>query len=304
MTRTVKVLAGLGVLFALAGCRCAPATPAPAPESTHTAEATAPAGGSGSSSAPDDGNEGRPIVDLANKAAAGADPDRAALLQAAHQATGIMDDLYVWQLYVQGTSAVGDVQGSTSAKRELVVFERADDGWKVVHHVRFIDASESALLSAAPAVTRELAEQVEFVVPVAVDPLFAKGAGPLIKNGKASGVSAMAVYAPTRLPEGFALVGSHFDEYSAEVRYAAGPKKLTYTIIVASDYGENQPRTVYSKLRFGDRTAFMDDRFDWGDGPGPGPHLMTAACGEHYLQGAGISPGIVAAVAESMVRVK
>ena len=302
--KLARVLLVLGLLFALVGCSCTPDTApeaTPASESTAAAEATTPATPPASPAA---ANEGLPIVDISDKAKAGADPDRTALLDVAHAATGITDDFYVWQLYVQGSTAVGDLQGSTSGKRVLVAFERSGQAWAAVHQVRFIDASEDALLAAAPSVTGELAERVDFVVPVAVDAVYTKGAGPLVASGKAGGVAAMAVYAPTRLPEGFALTASRFDEYSAEVSYASGSRKLAYTIIVASDYGEFHPEVIYDDLRFGDQTAFMDGSFDWSDDLGPGPHLMTGACGEHYLQGDGISPGMVAAVAESMVRVK
>jgi hypothetical protein len=243
-----------------------------------------------------------PIADLADKTTAGDNPDRAAILEVAHAQTGIADDFYVWQLYVQGNTAVCDVQGSTSARRMLIALARDGGGWKAVYQVGFLDASEAALLKAAPSVTAELAERVDFVVPVEVDPFFGSGADVLVSTGRSAGVSEMAVYAPTRLPEGLTLAGTDNHEYSASAHYASGARRLSYIIIVASDYGEQGPDVIYSNLRFGDIAAFMDNSFNWEGGSGP--HLMSGTRGEHYLQGTGISPGMVAAVAESMVRVK
>ncbi|MBN2848069.1 MAG: hypothetical protein JXP72_06420 [Coriobacteriia bacterium] len=257
-------------------------------------------------SAPASPNDGLPIRDIAE--AVTDDPDRAALLDAAHAATGITEDFYVWQLYVQGTTAVGDLQGSVSGDRVLVALVRDGDGWTTAHEERFIDASEAALLEAVPAVSTELAERVEFVVPVEVDPFFSLIADQLVANGREWGVEVMAVYAPTRLPEGFAIdEATNYEYQSAVVDYTQADRRLSYVIIIASDYGEDAPDFGYTGLRFGDLPALMARSFNnagLGDGMGQGPHLATRAAGEHYVVGEGVSPGMVAAVAESMVRVK
>lgn len=267
-----------------------------------SAEPTVPADPQAGPASP---NEGLPIVDLANKTAAGDDADREALLSVAHSATGIAEDFYVWQLLVQGTSAVGDLQGSASGERKLVAFERDGYAWRATYQVRFLDASEAALREASALVTAELAERVEFVVPVDVDPYFERVAAALVTGGRANGIADMGVYAPTRLPEGFALSGTEGAEgaFSA-ARYSAGDKALEYTIITGSDYGEVTPRATYTRLRFGDLRAEMDASFRFSEWVGEGVHLHTFERGEHYLSARGVSPGMVAAVAESMVRVR
>ena len=171
--------------------------------------------------------------------------------------------------------------------------------------VRFLDASEDALLAEAPSVSTELAERVDFVVPVEVDPYFESVASALVTGGRAMGFDDMGVYAPTRLPEGFVLSGTEGAEgASATARYSAGDAVLEYTIITGSDYGEVTPTDDFTRLRFGDIGATMARSFLFSQAVGDGPHLHTYDRGEHYLSARDVSPGMVAAVAESMVRVR
>ena len=300
---------GLAAVLVLTIWGCSRAADAPT-EGAPAAETPAAAGEATSAAGDPEAqltspNEGLPIVDVTDAAASASYPDRAALLDTAHAATGIVEDFYVWQLYVQGTSAVGDLQGSSSGTRLLVVFERDGAGWKAVYQTEFLDASEDALLEAAPLVSPELAGRVDFVVPVAVDPFFEGVADALVSGGRANGIGDMGVYAPTRLPEGFTLSGTEGAEGAyASARYSAGAAALEYTIITGSDYGDVTPDATYTRLRFGDLRSEMDASFRFSEWVGEGVHLHTFDRGEHYLSARGISPGMVAAVAESMVRVR
>ena len=307
LTRYILVLC---LLLSLGGWGCrAKTVDIPQAETTSTPEVVAPV-----ETEPDPDpsavNTGLPVQDISDIVAAGDSPDRKALLAVAHTATGIPDSepFYVWQLYLQGSSAVGDLQGSTSGNRLLVAFENDGSGWQAVYQKKFIDAGESELLASCPLVTDELAQRVDFVVPVTADPFYNSIADTLVRAGRAAGVSGMAVYAPTRLPEGFTLAqANNNDGYSASVMYASGSARLEYVIIIASDYGDETPEFGYNNLSFGDLKANMARSFGnsrTSPDIGTGPHLMTSQAGEHYMLGENISPGMVAAVAESMVRVR
>lgn len=252
-------------------------------------------------------NEGLPIQDIGDKVVAGDSPDRVALLTAAHSATGITEDFYVWQLYVQGSSAVGDLQGSTSGNRLLVSFENDGSGWKAAYQKKFIDASEAELLTSSPLVTDELAQRVDFVVPVAIDDFYLSKRARLIANAREMGETT-AMYAPTRLPEGYTPNSETIDyDYLVEdsvfkVEYRSGSSRLVYYPWLYGDYGEEWPDATFGNLRFGDQVAIMDSSFYFYDGyttEGQGPHLLT---GFQAVCGLEISPGMVAAVAESMVK--
>ena len=247
-------------------------------------------------------NEGLPIADISDKTTAGANADRPLLLEAAHAATGLPGDFYVWQLYTQGTTAVGDLQERASATRLLVVFEHDGTAWSVVHQEPFLDASEAALLTAVPAVSTELAERVDFVVPVPVDAFYTANVANLASIAAASGVPT-AMYAPTRLPEGFTLASTEAD-YTITAEYRNGDARLLYYALIIGDYGEDAPELIFDNLRFGDLPARMDSSFPFLDGTtAEGPHL-TAGESFQALCGSDLSPGMVAAVAQSMVRVE
>lgn len=298
MIRRIRVALTLALCLALtlgAGA-CGPAEEDPG---TATEE---PGGTAGSAEEPANPNEGLLIADISDKTQAGSNPDRAALLEAAHAATGLPGDFYVWQLYTQGTTAVGDLQERASATRLLVVFERSGSAWSVAHQEPFLDASEQALLSAVPAVSSELAERVDFVVPVPVDAFYTANAAQLVSFAGENGVQS-AMYAPTRLPEGFTLASTEADfTFSAE--YTSGNARLLYYALIIGDYGEDAPETIFDSLWFGDLPAQMDSSFPFLDGSAAeGPHL-TATGNFQALCGSGVSPGMVAAVAQSMVRVE
>ena len=249
---------------------------------------------------PSSANNGLPLEDLADKAKNPASGDRAAILDAAHRATGIKDLFYVWQLVKQGNTAVADVQASKSGAHLLVGLAKGPGGWQVVYQVRFLDASESGLVAAVPAMTSELVNQVDFVVPVPIDDFYVRN-----RDAAKAQLGGAPLYAPTRLPKGFTLIRSQgLDAGSLSAEYGFGKQRLSYAAWVSGDYGEgDQPKTTYTGLRFGGTSATMDGAFFYqGDSTARGPFL-TAEGGNQTVCGLGVSPGIVAAVAESMVPV-
>lgn len=303
LTRYTLVLC---LLLSLGGWGCrAKTVDTPQAETTSTPEVVAPIETEPDPSAV---NAGLPIQDISDKVAAGDSPDRKALLAVAHAATGIPDSepFYVWQLYAQGSSAVGDLQGSTSGNRLLVAFENDGSGWKVVYQKKFIDASESELLASSSVITDDLAQWVDFVVPVEIDDFYVQERGILESaSAEMDSYNPGSMYAPTRLPEDFAMVGTRsISEGASSVEYARGDARLTYFAWISGDYGDQPtPDDIYTSLRFGDLPASMDSAFYYRDSrPEQGPYLT--ARGHHVVCAVGISPGMVAAVAESMVRVK
>lgn len=247
-------------------------------------------------------NKGLPLEDLADKAKNPASGDRAAILDVARRATGIAssDSFYVWQLVKQGNTAVADVQASKSGKHLLVGLAKGQGGWQVVYQVRFLDASESGLAAAVPAMTSEFVNRVDFVSPVPIDDFYVRN-----RDAAKAQLGGAPLYAPTRLPKGFTLIRSQgLDAGSLSAEYGFGKQRLSYAAWVSGDYGEgDQPKTTYTGLRFGGTSATMDGAFFYmGDSADRGPFL-TADGGNQTVCGLGVSPGIVAAVAESMVPV-
>lgn len=316
--RITRLAPAVLVILLLAGCGRTPESPAEDANGTletptgPTATVEAAAESSPAADAPGDAtispNEGLPVEDLTDKAKAGPNPTRADLLALAHSATGIADDFYVWQLYRQGTSAVGDLQGSRSGKRTLVAFELTDGEWKAVYEHTFIDASRAALREAVPGVTAELADGLEFVVPVPTD-FYSEVDLVRLYRAESGGytdeqVLSTLTYAPTRMPEGFAMRDRDFSGGTSYVEYAKGESVLIYYPLAIWDYQESDsPDKDYTNLRFGDRTATMDRSYGAGR-EGVGPELISDRGGYQVISATNVSPGMVAAVAESMVRVK
>jgi hypothetical protein len=291
-----------GVL-ALSGCTFAQSGARGSATASATVDATQAAKGD-----PSLANEGLPIEDLADKAKSSSQQDRTAIIETAHSATGIADLFYVWQLVKQGDTAVADVQGSKSAKRVLVALQRKSGEWTAVYQVRYLDASRDALLKAAPSTTDALAARVEFVVPVPVNEFYVRNRS-LVTDFAADAEmpdGLMVMRAPTRLPEGFVMGTPVADQDGGGIRaeYSNGARRLTYFPLTIGDFAEDDsPSYTYTALRFGGLEASMDRSFHYPfSSTETGPYL-SAASGFQALSGLGVSPGQIAAVAESMVSV-
>jgi hypothetical protein len=93
-------------------------------------------------------------------------------------------------------------------------------------------------------------------------------------------------------------------EGSSSVEYARGDARLTYFAWVSGDYGEGPtPTDVYTGLWFGDQSASMDSAFYYRTDDAREGSFLTAQGWNQVVCAVGITPGMVAAVAESMVRV-
>lgn len=300
--RIIKALVAVVLVGALAGCSSGAKQPEK-PQAggvTSSSETSIAASASAAVTTPvvtQNANEGQPIENLTAK---GSGAERDALLEAAHASAGISDKtFYVWQLYRQGDSAVGDLQGSKSAKRKLVVLERSDGQWRVIGSTKYLDATEAWLKGTSPAITAAMVGEVGFVVPVEVDAFYRRVA-PTVRE--MSGGSAR-VWAPTRLPEGFKLAHTE-DGGAASAEYVSGDRRITYFAWISGDYGEGEtPEAAFTSLRFGPMSATMDGSFPYRtDSDQEGPFL-TAKSWNQVVTGVGVTPGMVAAVAESMAEV-
>lgn len=132
--------------------------------------------------------------------------DRTALMDAARTLTGSGAQFLVWQLYVQGDSAVGDIQeflgeGKLPGRRWLVTWERSGGSWAGRTYVPFLDAVRADVIKQNPFLAEELTAKVTFVVPALV-PSNAKAAA---SKAQHSEYGAYDVWVPTRVPEGFKL---------------------------------------------------------------------------------------------------
>jgi hypothetical protein len=88
---------------------------------------------------------------------------RTAVLKAVSRGLGVSGTLTVYQLFVQGTAAVGDVK-TASGDRHFFAATGGPDAWKLAWSAPFGSslASVEKLLGAAPEVSAELAAKIDF----------------------------------------------------------------------------------------------------------------------------------------------
>jgi hypothetical protein len=301
----VKTKIALTVLFVvvmsavLSGCTRVESVTSPSPGQARPT--TSPTAGTTQSAVP--------IVDDLAPTSSG--KDRAALLSAAHSATGIKDDFIVWQFYRQGDTAVGDLQGSKTRKRQLVAFTRSSGTWNAVYQVKYLDAARSAVATAVPTLSTALLAKLEFVVPVQKVPSVYGSVIHFLQDREVEtneevDANDVIVYAPQRLPDGFVIGKASIDLGTGAVRYSAGDKRLVNVIWLGGDVGEDDlPRPVLMGLRYGSEVAGLDPHCNFIDNSGTrtalGPYLVTDS--GSGLSSLHVSPAIVAAVGSSMVAV-
>lgn len=304
MKITLTGVLALCLLLALPGCARSRGADTSVAETTPTVETTPSVEVTPVVQDLSSPNEGLPVVNISDKTRAAGNPDRPVLLDAARKAAGLTGQFYVWQLYIQGTTAVGDLQETKSATRTLFAFERDGAGWRVVHQKPFLDASEAELLESAPSITQGLAEYVDFVVPVPVNEFFVKNA-PALRAFAAEWGLSITMHAPTRLPEGFVLEDTIVRDQNMSAWYRNGSARIVVWPLIYGDYGEKPPQAIFDNVRFGSEVAFMDSSY-WllsSDSFGEEGPMLLGPGGYQVVEGANVSPGMVAAVAQSMVRV-
>lgn len=164
MQRSARLapLALLVTLTLASGCAApaAPARPAPAP--------AAPATGSAAPASPQV-EATAPVVAVSSgqitKPSLGS-PVRAALMDAARKGLGLTSKFVVYQLYVQGKVAVGDLKPESGGSRTFVAWSGGPDAWKVVWTAPFGSSEANAAgLAGVEAVSPELAAKLVWNLP-------------------------------------------------------------------------------------------------------------------------------------------
>ena len=151
--------------FALGGCS-KPTVQQPSASTTVTSQTATPTQESVESS---DSSDSTPISatgPIASPAAGSA--ERSALLAAARTELGTTSQFYVYQLYAQGDTALGDlapVSGSVTG-RFFVALERHGGVWKAVNHWKFgsADANAASVARALPGFSAELVGKIDWKV--------------------------------------------------------------------------------------------------------------------------------------------
>ena len=227
------------------------------------------------------------------------EPDRVALRDAARALTGSTDQFLVWQLYVQGDSAVGDIQeykgsDAVSGRRWLVTWTRESGGWRGRTFRPYLDAGRAEVKRDDSDMSDGILARVAFVVPVELPPRARDAA----RAARDSVTGAYEVWMPTRVPEGFSLGSESVNESTYWFEWWSGSDVLH----VYGGWGDHE---------LGGAPDVVDTRANWGGAPGW--HSVSAEYGVAAVFGGYQSMNIVEgdmpehllrAVAMSMVKVE
>jgi hypothetical protein len=169
--------------------------------------------------------EGMPISTPARGSA-----DRTGLMDAARELTGSRRQFIVWQLYVQGDSAIGDIQehmgeGVTPGRRWLVTWERVNGDWQGRHFWPYLDASAAEVRSADRFLTSALIERIVYVFPVDAPPRAREAAGVAAASSQP-----FEIWAPTRLPAGYRVAEETVEPGMYMVRWRNGSREIGMVI--------------------------------------------------------------------------
>lgn len=164
-TRTTLIVAA-AVAGVLVVSGCAPKLPAPTTPASTTQPASSQASTQQASVEP---------TTPANIVASGpietprVGSERTALLDAARKTLGITSSFYVYQLYVQGDTAIGDVEptAKSAVGRLFVAWERRGGTWTAIGASKFGSSSANAASTARalPSFSTELLAKIDWTLP-------------------------------------------------------------------------------------------------------------------------------------------
>ncbi|MBN2848767.1 MAG: zinc ribbon domain-containing protein [Coriobacteriia bacterium] len=175
-------------------------------------------------------NEGLPITTPEKGS-----EERTALMDAARSATGSTELFTVHQVFVQGDSAVGDIQevkGDNAAPgaRWLITWERTGGAWTATYYTTYLDAVRNDVRAMSPYLTSTILDGVVFMAPVDVP----EGAADAAVSAQGHENGPFGIWVPSRLPEGFEF---SFEEYDGTywIEFTDG----SATIGVVQGYGDS-----------------------------------------------------------------
>ena len=159
------------------------------------------------------------------------DATRAALMDAARALTGSTNQFVVWQLYVQGGSAIGDIQewngdDNPPGRRWLVTWEQVNGAWVGKYFVPFLDAVRADVDAQNPFISDGSLASMALMVPVPA-PQNAVDAARAAQNSQAE---AFDVWVPTRVPEGYSISSSQYHTESYWVIWSSGGSDISMFI--------------------------------------------------------------------------
>lgn len=289
------------------GQASAPSTPAP---SQVDAEATAvPSPEPTQAAAAAVSNDGKPISTPKTGST-----ERTALMDAARAKTGSSAKFVVWQLFMQGDSAIGDLQetknGGALGRRWLVCWHKTGSTWKATYSTRFLDAKRASVLASAGYLSDEIAARMVFMVPFSTPKAVRKAAT------KAAALDyEESVWVPTHIPEGWAFRYENVNygkpggipgtEHWHLQHFTRGGSEIT--LFNGSPEGDfDYPRDTPMRVLWGSQKmslyAASDGRAAIGDGQGSGPDAEYASL--MWAKDTSMNRALMSAMALSVVKAK
>ena len=164
-TRTTLIIAAaLAGALVLPGCAPKVVTP---PASTTASQTTPSQATTGQASV--EPTTPANIVATGPIVTPGAGSERTALLDAARKTLSIKSPFYVYQLYVQGDTAIGDVEPTAKSTlgRLFVAWERRSGAWTAIGASKFGSSSANAASTARalPTFSSELLAKIDWTLP-------------------------------------------------------------------------------------------------------------------------------------------
>ena len=227
------------------------------------------------------------------------DATRTALMDAARVLTGSANQFVVWQLYVQGSSAIGDIQewngdDSSPGRRWLVTWEQVNGAWVGKYFVPFLDAMRADVDAQNPFISDGVLTSMALMVPVPA-PQNAVEAARAAQNSE---YRVFDIWVPTRVPEGYATSSAQYQTESYWVTWASGGNEISTFIGWGDHELGGATDNVYSPANWGSLPGTFDSSKEMGvealfGGKGPASMVLEGDAPEFLIR----------ATAMSMVRV-
>lgn len=193
------------------------------------------------------------------------DATRATLMDAARALTGSTNQFVVWQLYVQGGSAIGDIQewngdDNPPGRRWLVTWEQVNGAWVGRYFVPFLDAVRADVDAQNPFISDGSLASLALMVP-APAPQNAADAARAAQNSQ---FEAFDVWVPTRIPEGYTINSAQYQTETYWVTWVSGDSEISMFIGWGDHELGGATDNVYSPANWGPLPGTFDSSKDVG----------------------------------------
>lgn len=223
------------------------------------------------------------------------DATRTALMDAARALTGSTNQFVVWQMYVQGSSAIGDIQewngdDNPPGRRWLVTWEQVNGTWTGKYFVPFIDAARVDVDAQNPFVSDGLLASMALMVPVPAP----QNAVEAARAAQRSEFEPFDIWVPTRMPEGYSISDSEYQTEMYWVHWASGGNEISMFIGWGDHELGGATDNVYSPANWGPLPGTFDSSKEMGvealfGGRGPASMVLEGDAPEYLIRAVGMS---------------